>query len=78
MKKLQAETTGDIWIMGGSNLINQFLKKGLVNEIVIGIQPIILGEGIPLFTQPDKIRLELTKVSSHEKGMVQVHYNVIG
>jgi dihydrofolate reductase len=78
MKKLQAETTGDIWIMGGSNLINQLLKKGLVGEIVIGIQPIILGEGIPLFTQPDEIRLELTRVSSYDKGMIQVHYNVIG
>ncbi|MDP2217745.1 MAG: dihydrofolate reductase family protein [Methanolobus sp.] len=78
VEKLQTETTGDIWIMGGSDLINQFLRKGLVDEIVIGIQPIILGEGIPLFTQPDEIRLELTKVSSYDKGMIQVHYNVIG
>jgi len=50
----------------------------MVEEIVIGIQPIILGEGIPLFTQPDEIRLELTKVSSYDKGMIQAHYNVIG
>jgi len=64
--------------MGGSSLINQFLIKGMVEEIVIGIQPIILGEGIPLFTQPDEIRLELTKVSSYDKGMIQAHYNVIG
>lgn len=78
MNKIQNETTGDIWIMGGSNLINQFLKKGLVDEIIVGILPIVLGGGIPLFTEQDDIKLELTKVSSYEKGMVQIHYNVIG
>lgn len=74
MEKLRNETRGNIWIMGGSNLINQFLRKGLVDEIIIGIQPVILGEGIPLFTQQDEVKLELIKVSSYEKGMVQVHY----
>ncbi|WP_370574055.1 dihydrofolate reductase family protein [Methanomethylovorans sp.] len=78
MNRIQNETTGDIWIMGGSNLINQFLKKGLVDEIIVGIQPIALGSGISLFTEQDDIKLELTKVSSYEKGMVQIHYNVIG
>lgn len=78
INRIQAEIKGDIWIMGGSNLINQFLKKGLVDEIIVGILPIILGEGIPLFIGQDDIKLELTKVSSYEKGMVQIHYNVIG
>jgi len=64
--------------MGGSKLINQFLTKGLVDEIIIGILPMILGEGIPLFTQQDEVKLELIKVSSYEKGMVQVHYNTVG
>ena len=77
MNWIQAETKGNIWIMGGSNLINQFLKKGLVDEIIVGILPIVLGGGIPLFTEQDDIKLELTKVSSYEKGMVQIHYNVI-
>ena len=31
-----------------------------------------------MFTEQDNIKLELTKVSSYEKGMVQIHYNVIG
>lgn len=78
MKELQAITTDDVWIMGGSNLINQFLKKRLVDEIIVGIQPVILGEGIPLFTVQDEIKLELTRVTSYERGTVQVHYNIIG
>lgn len=78
MEKLRNEAGGNIWIMGGSKLINQFLTKGLVDEIIIGILPMILGEGIPLFTQQDEVKLELIKVSSYEKGMVQVHYNTVG
>jgi dihydrofolate reductase len=44
MNRIQTETKGSIWIMGGSNLINQFLKKSLVDEIIVGILPIVLEE----------------------------------
>ena len=46
-------------------------------EFIKNIEVILMGAGIPLFTEQNDIKLELTKVSSYEKGMVQIHYNVI-
>jgi len=39
----------DIWLVGGSELISGFMMAGIVDEFIISMHPIILGEGIPLF-----------------------------
>src|SRR5579872_3662289 len=38
----------DIWLMGGGELARDFLKADLVDELSIGLVPVLLGEGIPL------------------------------
>src|SRR5260370_5117528 len=35
--------------MGGGELARDFLKDDLVDELYIGIVPVLIGEGIPLF-----------------------------
>ena len=41
----------DIWLMGGGEVVRDFLKADLVDELYIGVVPVLLGEGIPLFPQ---------------------------
>lgn len=38
-----------IYIFGGGQLVDLFIKNDLIDEYIIGIIPIILGKGIPLF-----------------------------
>lgn len=38
----------NIWLVGGGNLVGQFADQGLVDEILLGIAPAILGGGAPL------------------------------
>ncbi len=40
---------GDVWLVGGGKLITQFLEAALIDEIILSIAPVILGEGIPLW-----------------------------
>lgn len=40
----------DIWLMGGANLINQFVEQDLIDEYIITEIPINLKEGIKLFS----------------------------
>ena len=37
------------WLMGGGKLASSFLAAGLIDEISLGLMPVILGAGIPLF-----------------------------
>ncbi|CAH1203544.1 IS1595 family transposase ISCac2 [Paenibacillus plantiphilus] len=40
---------GDIWLVGGGQLVQQFLSLQLIDDLYIAIIPKVLGEGIPLF-----------------------------
>lgn len=66
-------------IAGGGILNAAFLKEGLIDEIYIDIEPLILGHGIPLFADGDfEARLKLlgvTTLTNHQT--IQLHYKVI-
>ena len=50
----------DIYLFGGGLLARDFIARDLVDEYIIGVIPVILGEGIPLFySHPGAIALEL-------------------
>ncbi len=71
VKKLKDNT----WLLGGASILDEFLKNDLVDEFIITVIPVLLGEGIPLF-KGDGIekKLKLLGVKSYDLGVVQVHY----
>lgn len=53
---------------GGAFLNTQFLKKKLISEIILSIEPLIFGSGISLFNGEFNISLslqEIKKINSH-------------
>lgn len=77
MSKLTSEGVKHIYIDGGST-ISQFLNKGLIDQLIISIIPVVLGGGIPLFSDinNDKwCRLISSRVYSN--GLVQLRYETI-
>jgi len=62
----------DVWIMGGANIIQQYLNAGLIDEFHLSIAPILLNSGTPLFiangkglSNFEKIREVNTKHATH-------------
>lgn len=53
-----------VMVVGGANTAQQCLRAGLVDEIHIGIVPVIFGEGLRFFEPlaDDQIKLEKTRV----------------
>jgi dihydrofolate reductase len=49
IKKLYAEGIRHIYVDGGIT-ISQFLNEGFIDELIISLIPVILGAGIPLFS----------------------------
>ena len=65
---------GDVWICGGASLAGQLMEQGLIDEYVLTVCPVLLGEGIPLFEpgRPTAL-LDLTECRT-ENGMVLLRY----
>lgn len=49
IQRLQESSDGYVWLVGGGQLVQQFLEKKLINEIELYIIPKLIGEGLPLF-----------------------------
>lgn len=65
---------GNIWIVGGGNLLSYVLKENLVDEFIITIAPTIIGKGIPLFNkQNNEIELELKSIRRFNQ-FAELHY----
>jgi len=68
----------DIWLVGGGSLIAGFLGDNLIDEFIISIHPIILGNGIPLFPKQElSQRLKLKETKTFDSGLVQVNYEKV-
>jgi dihydrofolate reductase len=78
VKKLQRRPGKDIYLGGGGQLCRSFLQKDLVDELFIGISPVLLGDGIPGF--PPKFpqrNFHLTECKSYSDGSVGLRYQRI-
>ena len=65
-----------IWLAGGGQLITEYLNHELVDEMIISIIPIILGDGIPLFpNKPKETNLKLIKSEAFSNGLLNLHYH---
>jgi len=69
VKELNSRYFNNLYIDGGRT-IQEFLKDDLIDELVITRIPILLGEGIPLFS-------ELVKVQKYEHVKTEIYNNAL-
>lgn len=67
----------DIWLFGGGSLFRSLLEEGLVDTVEIAVEPVLLGEGIPLLPPPVKqTKLKLTGHKVYKTGIVSLQYQI--
>ncbi len=75
VKKLKAQPGGRIWVVGGGAIASALLQAGLVDEMVLTIHPITLGQGVPLFERHGvETRWSVHSTRAYQNGLVQVTY----
>jgi dihydrofolate reductase len=67
----------DIWIVGGGNVASQYADAGLLDEVVVTVVPVVLGEGKPLFDRgvPGG-PMKLLGTRPWDTGMVELRYEL--
>jgi dihydrofolate reductase len=65
----------DVLVAGGANVAQQYLAKGLLDEIQVHVAPLLLGDGVRLFADSGTGELELTRVIS-SPGAAHLRYRV--
>jgi dihydrofolate reductase len=67
----------NIWLIGGGITNTEFLNKGLLDEIILHIMPIIIPDGLDLFANiPNETMLQLINSKTYKSGVVEMHYQV--
>jgi dihydrofolate reductase len=75
IEKLKQSVGKDLIIMGSANLASTFQQLDLIDEYRIFINPIVLGQGTPLFRQPsERLNLKLIKTKAFNSGNVLLYY----
>ena len=79
VKRLKSEREEKhIYCDGGAEVIDELLKNDLVDEVIISIIPILLGEGTKLFKsgRPEQ-KLSLISTKQFDTGLTQLHYRLV-
>ncbi|WP_242910684.1 dihydrofolate reductase family protein [Actinomadura terrae] len=75
VRKLKAESEGELQVHGSGTLIRWLLENDLVDELTLIVMPVVLGQGARLFpeTGPD-LALDLVESRADSKGVtIQVY-----
>lgn len=78
IRELKLGEGKDIWLIGGAG-VNQFcLDANLIDEMRVFVMPIILGEGVPLFTGDyDRKKIRLISSTAYSSGVCELRYSLI-
>lgn len=75
VSQIKQQQGGDLAIFGSANLAGSLLQMGLIDELRIMVNPVILGDGKPLFTGiHEKVNLKLLKTRTFRSGNVLLTY----
>jgi dihydrofolate reductase len=75
--RLRAQPGKDIWLMGGGEIIASFLDERAIDEFVVSVAPVFIGEGIPLIARRHRhVPLELLSVERFADGLAQTRYRI--
>ena len=66
-------------ILGSGSIVSEFAERGLIDELSIMVNPVILGGGRSIFNGiKDRLHLKLLKARTFEPpGNVLLHYQVV-
>lgn len=68
----------NLWLIGGGQLAAAFFAADAVDEVMVFVQPVLLGQGRPLTDVLSRdVRLQFRSTRPFRSGVVGLHYDVL-
>lgn len=68
----------DIWLVGGGKINSYLLNYALIDDMILSVVPVIIGEGLPLFPdKPTESLFKFVESIDYEPGIVNLIYSKI-
>jgi dihydrofolate reductase len=75
VRRLKADTAGDVYISGSGTLVRALLADGLVDELHLFVFPLTRGEGMRLFADgASALSLSLLDCEQYDNGVIHLGY----
>lgn len=75
VRALKEQAGRGIYLVGGGSIATQLLDAGLIDALILKLNPILLGGGIPLFEPGHRFQdFSLKNSKTYENGVVLLHY----
>ncbi len=79
VQKLKTEKGGAIYLCGGGQLASYLMNAGQIDEIILKVNPVVFGSGIPLFSDLNQHTcLALSDAKIYDNGVLFLRYAVRG
>jgi dihydrofolate reductase len=78
LPEIAAATEQNVFLVGGADLIRQFLEAGAVAELHLFVAPVLLGDGVPLFVDPPQRAARLLGTTLYSTGIAGLRYALDG
>ena len=70
IKKMKQMPGKDMTLLGSGSILTQFAQQGLIDEYQIMVDPVVLGDGTPIFKGiKHKLNLKLTTTRTFRTGL---------
>lgn len=77
LNRLGQEGATAVAICGGRSIYSLFMKSGLVTDLYLTVEPLVFGNGIPLFSDPLNAKLQLLESTNLTSDVLLLHYSVV-
>lgn len=77
LKQLEGRGYTEAAICGGATIYTMFMKAGLVDMLYLTIEPLLFGSGIPLFTEPLDVNLQLASSRTLADNVILLEYGCL-
>lgn len=65
----------EVIVTGGSQVNSSFAQEDMIDEVILDINPVIIGDGIPLFSTADlMLNMSLLESKIMKDGIIQLRY----